>query len=74
MPCNPLPLHVAFSVPFDSPLLGCIYIYIYERDNFRVYLPLWFPIYIYYINNSNNLNNLNGGLDLNYLNYFLGFK
>ena len=53
-------------------MIGCvgdIYIYIYDRETFRVYLPPWvlFTIYIYNLNNVNNLNNLNA-LDLNYLN------
>ena len=52
-----------------------VYIYIYMRE-----IPLgsicrfgFLYIHIYYVNNSNNLNNVNGGLDLNYVNYFLGF-
>ena len=46
-----------------------IYIYIYDRETFRVYLPPWvlFTIYIYNLSNVNNLNPAH----LNYLNYLL---
>ena len=50
------------------------HIYIYMREIPLGSICRFGFLYIYYINNSDNLHNLNGGLDLNYLNYFLGFK